>query len=193
MIKLDKIYTRGGDLGQTSLVDNSRVNKYCERIAAIGEIDLLNSIIGLAIEACKNTHIDESKILRSFQHDLFDLGADIATPILANESSKKKIHLRIVADQVLRIEEYIDKTASLLPTLKSFILPGGNWSAAYLHHARSQTRSAERSLCLLQKKHTINPHSLAYLNRLSDALFVMTRSVSVKDNCEVLWSPGKNH
>ena len=182
MVKLNKIYTRTGDKGSAGLVDGSRVSKSSLRMTAIGEIDEANAAIGLAIAV-----IDEGPIsgqLREIQNDLFDLGADVATP------GKIEGALRIVGSQVERLERDIDLMNTGLPPLESFILPGGSAAVAALHLARAIVRRAERAAVALNEAEPLNPPLLAYLNRLSDHLFVTARFVASKEGGDVLWKPG---
>ena len=179
MVKLNRIYTRTGDAGTTGLVDGSRVSKAEPRMAAIGDVDEANSAIGVAIAA-----LDErapAAALLTIQNDLFDLGADIATPEGIDGA------LRIVPAQVARLEAEIDAMNADLAPLTSFILPGGDPAAAALHLARAIVRRAERSAVAVDG---LNPPALAYLNRLSDWLFVATRVVNGAGAGDVLWQPG---
>ena len=181
MVKLNKIYTRTGDEGSAGLVDGSRVSKACPRMDAIGEVDEANSAIGVAIET-----LGGNEALQRIQHDLFDLGADIATPDGIDGA------LRIVAAQVTRLEQEIDATNADLAPLTSFILPGGSVGVAQLYLARAVVRRAERALVALMAEEAINPHALAYLNRLSDHLFVTARAMAAKEGGDILWTPGAN-
>lgn len=184
MVKLNKIYTRTGDGGSAGLVDGSRVSKACPRMAAIGDVDEANSIIGVAISA-----LGGSEPLRRIQNDLFDLGADIATPMGGEYDATA---LRIVEAQVTRLEEEIDAANADLEPLTSFILPGGSAGVAQLYFARAVARRAERSLVALMAGETVNPHALAYLNRLSDYLFVTARAIAANEGGDILWTPGAN-
>ena len=182
MVKLTKIYTRTGDGGTTGLVDGSRLSKAAPRLAAIGDVDEANSAIGVALTA-----LDQSAIaadLRTIQNDLFDLGADLATP--GDDFAPSDTVLRIVPAQVVRLERGIDALNAALPPLASFILPGG--TAASLHLARAIVRRAERAAVAIEGG--INPQALAYLNRLSDYLFVAARAVNENGASDVLWVPG---
>jgi len=187
MVKLDRIYTRGGDEGLTSLTDGSRVAKDDPRVAAYGAVDEANSAIGLA-----RLHAPAAAdaMLMRIQHDPFDLGADLSTP--EGEARRRKGALRIVAAQVERLEHEIDAMNEELKPLQSFILPGGGPCAAYLHLARTVTRRAERLAVSLAANSAINPEALKYLNRLSDHLFVLARFVNDKGEADVLWVPGAN-
>ena len=182
MVKLDKIYTRGGDKGQTSLVGGKRVSKNNDRIITCGNVDETNSIIGLAIISASPKI---RKILLRIQNDLFDLGADIANP-----DEKDKSALRIISDQVNELERDIDDINSFLNNLSSFVLPGGSLTSSYLHLARTVCRRSERSFVKLADKYEANPYSLQYLNRLSDLLFVMARYENEKGKIDILWQPG---
>ena len=182
MVKLNKIYTRTGDGGTAGLVDGSRVSKSSLRMTAIGEVDEANAAIGVAIAALGGG--DVAYRLLQIQNDLFDLGADIATP------GEVEGALRMVASQVARIEIEIDEMNGTLKPLTSFILPGGSAAAAALHLARTVVRRAERAAVALNQAEPLNPQLLAYLNRLSDQLFVAARFVAAQQGGDVLWQPG---
>jgi cob(I)alamin adenosyltransferase len=182
LVKLNKIYTRTGDGGTAGLVDGSRVSKASLRMIAIGEVDEANAAIGLAIAALSDGDI-QLQLLR-IQNDLFDLGADVATP------GEVEGALRIVAEQVARLEIEIDDLNAALEPLTSFILPSGSAGVSALHLARAIVRRAERAAVALDQAEPLNPQLLAYLNRLSDYLFVAARSVAVKQGGDVLWQPG---
>jgi cob(I)alamin adenosyltransferase len=184
MVYLSRIYTKSGDAGQTGLGDGSRVAKNSLRIAAIGEVDELNSVIGLAIAA----GTPESNLLRAIQNDLFDVGADLCFPVKENESHV----LRILVTQPERLEREIDRLNERLAPLKSFVLPGGSLAAAWLHLARTVCRRAERSVVALMQAEPINPNLLIYLNRLSDLLFVLARIANDDGKRDVLWVPGQS-
>lgn len=186
MVKLNKIYTRTGDDGTTGLVDGSRTTKDSARMAAIGDVDEVNSAIGIAIVAL-GAESDLGVLLRSVQNDLFDLGADIATP--GEDFSPSEMSLRIVPGQVERIEQAIDRYNADLEPLRSFILPGGSAAAAYVHLARAIARRAERTAVAANRDAALNPQALAYLNRLSDLLFVLARWLN-RPNGDPLWVPG---
>jgi cob(I)alamin adenosyltransferase len=184
MVKLTRIYTRGGDNGQTSLGDGSRVPKQSLRVEAYGTVDEASAAIGLA-----RLHAgpEEDATLARIQNDLFDLGADLCTP----EDGRRGVGaLRIVAAQVKRLESEIDAMNAALKPLDSFILPGGTPAAAYLHLARTVTRRAERLVCALAAAEKINPEAVKYLNRLSDHLFVLGRRLNGNGAHDVLWQPG---
>ena len=182
MVKLNKIYTRTGDQGSAGLVDGSRVSKAGTRMAAIGEVDEANAALGLAVAALGEG--ETAQALRRIQNELFDLGADIATPGTIEGA------LRIVAEQVERLEREIDAMNEHLDPLTSFILPGGSPEVAALHLARTVVRRAERAAVALNEAEALNPHLLCYLNRLSDHLFVAARHVAARHGGDVLWQPG---
>lgn len=186
MVKLNRIYTRTGDDGTTGLVDGSRVAKSASRMAAIGDVDEANSALGLAVVALGEGS-RHGRALRVIQNDLFDLGADLATPLGDDEPEWA---LRIVAEQVARLEREIDAMNEALPALDSFILPGGSPAAAAIHLARAITRRAERSAVSASAEVALNPQALAYLNRLSDHLFVLARAVNAGGAGDVKWVPG---
>ncbi|MBY8825443.1 cob(I)yrinic acid a,c-diamide adenosyltransferase [Sphingomonas colocasiae] len=186
MVKLNKIYTRTGDDGTTGLVDGSRTAKHDPRMQAIGDVDEANSAIGIAVAALGEG--DHAVMLRRIQNDLFDLGADLATPGESFEPSE--MELRIVPAQVARLEAEIDVMNAALEPLRSFILPGGSQAAAALHLARAIVRRAERTAVGAARAVSLNPQALAYLNRLSDHLFVMTRAINAANGGDILWIPG---
>ncbi|HEX2150492.1 MAG TPA: cob(I)yrinic acid a,c-diamide adenosyltransferase [Stellaceae bacterium] len=186
MVRLTRIYTRGGDRGQTSLGDGSRVAKQTLRVEAFGTVDEANAAIGLA-----RLHVgganEADAMLALIQNDLFDLGADLCTP---EDGSRAAGALRIVAAQVERLEGEIDAMNAALRPLDSFILPGGTPVAAHLHLARTVTRRAERLVCALAAAEPVNPEAIKYLNRLSDHLFVLGRRLNDNGARDVLWRPG---
>ena len=184
MVKLNRIYTRTGDDGTTGLVDGSRVAKSSALMAAIGDMDEANSAIGLARRGVATGPIGDE--LARIQNDLFDLGADLATPWSADEGAGAA--LRVTAAQVARIERAIDALNTGLAPLTSFILPAGD--AAALHLARAIARRAERSVVAAAGETRLNPQALAYCNRLSDYLFVAARAVNQSGAGDVLWVPG---
>ncbi|PHQ71717.1 MAG: ATP:cob(I)alamin adenosyltransferase [Sneathiella sp.] len=186
MVKLTKIYTRGGDKGQTSLGDGERVSKTSPRVDAYGDVDETNAIIGLA--RLKTTGAADDSLAR-IQNDLFDLGADLCTPV---QDNPKYPPLRIVQAQVDRLEAEIDEMNAELSPLNSFILPGGSDASAYLHLSRTVSRRAERRMITLSDSEDINPVAIAYINRLSDFLFVLGRFLNKKGAEDVLWVPGAN-
>jgi len=182
LVKLNKIYTRTGDGGSAGLVDGSRVSKSSLRMTAIGEVDEANAAIGVAIAALGGGEIG-LQLLR-IQNDLFDLGADVATPGEVGGA------LRVAPEQVARLEVEIDEMNDSLEPLTSFILPSGSAGVSALHLARTIARRAERACVALHAAEPLNPHLLAYLNRLSDHLFVAARFVASKEGGDVLWQPG---
>lgn len=185
MVKLTKIYTRGGDGGMTSLIGGARLPKRHIRFEAIGAVDECNATLGLVRH---HTLGAEDAMLERIQHDLFDLGADIATPLAEGEDKA----LRIVAAQVARLEEEIDAVNARLEPLASFVLPGGSGASAALHLARTVARRAERAMVALADAEPVNPEALRYINRLSDHLFVLARHFNDKGINDVLWKPGVN-
>ncbi len=185
MVKLNKIYTKTGDRGQTGLSDGSRVAKSSARIAAIGAVDETNSAIGVARLDAEG---DFDAMLSRIQNDLFDLGADLSMP----EDGKAEDRLRIVPAQVERLEREIDAMNAALAPLKSFVLPGGTALASHLHLARAIARRAERAIVELAAQEAINEAAIQYANRLSDHLFVMARAANKDGMGDVLWVPGKN-
>ena len=194
MVKLNKIYTRTGDDGTTGLVDGSRSPKHAARIEAIGAVDEANSALGLAICVLDAGH-DGVADLRRVQNDLFDLGADLATPkgALDGEGFEPgEMVLRIVDGQVEWIERAIDTANETLEPLTSFILPGGSEAAARLHVARASVRKAERAMTALAELEPVNPAALHYINRLSDLLFVLGRTANDHGKADIAWTPGAN-
>jgi len=185
MVKLTKIYTRGGDAGQTSLGDGQRTPKQSLRVAAYGAVDEANATLGLARLHCQG---EADAMLSRIQNDLFDLGADLCRPIADDEPAV----LRIIDQQVDRLELEIDAMNERLEPLTSFILPGGTAASAYLHLARTVTRRAERLMCELMASEHISPASLRYVNRLSDHLFQLARMANDEGRDDVLWQPGAN-
>jgi cob(I)alamin adenosyltransferase len=185
MVRLTRIYTRGGDAGATSLGDGARVPKHALRVAAYGTVDEANAALGIA-----RLHADaDDEMLGRIQNDLFDLGADLCTPAGGKRGQGA---LRIVAAQTKRLESEIDAMNATLAPLDSFILPGGSPAAAYLHLARTVIRRAERLVSELAAAEEVNPEALKYLNRLSDHLFVLGRRVNDAGARDVLWKPGAN-
>ena len=182
MVKLNKIYTRTGDGGSAGLVDGSRVSKSSPRMTAIGEVDEANAAIGVAIASISDGELKQR--LLTIQNDLFDLGADVATP------GEMDGALRVVAEQVDRLEREIDAMNANLEPLTSFILPSGPAGVSALHLARAVVRRADRAAVALNASETLNPQLLAYLNRLSDHLFVAARHVAASEGGDVLWRPG---
>jgi cob(I)alamin adenosyltransferase len=187
VVRLNKIYTRTGDDGTTGLVDGSRVGKHHARMEAIGAVDEANSALGLAALALAG---EAAADVRRVQNDLFDLGADLATP--GEEFAPSEMVLRIVPAQAEWLEHRIDALNESLAPLRSFILPGGSEAAARIHVARAAVRRAERAMTALARQTPINPAALAFVNRLSDYLFVLARALNAGGEGDVLWQPGAN-
>jgi cob(I)alamin adenosyltransferase len=183
VVRLTRIYTRGGDKGRTSLGGGARVAKHDPRVEAYGTVDEANAAIGLAR---LHTRGDADAVLARIQNDLFDLGADLCRP------DDKQGALRILDTQVDRLEREIDAMNAALQPLESFVLPGGKPAAAALHLARTIARRAERAMTALAEKSPVNPAAIKYINRLSDHLFVLSRSLNDKGLKDVLWRPGAN-
>ena len=183
MVKLNKIYTRTGDDGTSGLVDGSRVSKASALMAAIGDVDEANSLIGVAAVLAEG---DMRARLTVIQNDMFDLGADIATP----DAPVEWTPLRVIASQVERLEAEIDAMNEHIAPLTSFVLPGGSNLAAALHVARAASRRAERSAVAANAQAPLNPQALAFINRLSDWLFVAARAANSNGADDVLWVPG---
>ena len=190
MVKLNKIYTRTGDDGSTGLVDGSRLSKDALRVQAYGDVDETNSVIGLVRLHLESRRIDD--MLARIQNDLFDLGADLATPLPAKGEADSEYALRMIATQTTRLEAELDDLNRELEPLNSFVLPGGHPPAAYLHQARTVCRRAERTTVALAAKDAVNEHALSYLNRLSDFLFVAARWCNDQGETDVKWVPGAN-
>jgi len=186
-MRLDRIYTRGGDDGRTSLGDGARVPKFHVRVHAYGGLDEANAAIGVALLHIDDADVREVMILA--QNDLFDVGADMCRP---ERPGANKQPLRVVAKQVLTIEEQIDRFNEALTPLTSFVLPGGSPASAYLHLARTILRRAERDMAELAANEPINPEALKYVNRLSDLFFVLGRYLNERGTADVLWKPGAN-
>ena len=190
MVKLTKIYTRGGDAGETSLGDGKRVPKQDLRVAAYGTVDEANGVIGMArLFTAGATKSDADAMLGRVQNDLFDLGADLCRP---EGGRKSEGALRTTAAQVERLEREIDAMNADLKPLESFILPGGTAAAAHLHLARTVVRRAERLIAELMAREAVNAEALRYVNRLSDHLFVLARVLNDGGDKDVLWQPGAN-
>jgi cob(I)alamin adenosyltransferase len=186
-MRLDRIYTRGGDQGQTSLGDGARTPKCHIRVKAFGGIDEANAAIGVAL-----LHIDDAEVrtlLSLVQNDLFDIGADLCVP---EREGATRSRLRVSAKQVETLEQQIDRFNDALTPLTSFILPGGSPASAHLHLARAIVRRAERDMVELAQCETINDEALKYANRLSDLLFVLCRYLNARGTADVLWTPGAN-
>ncbi len=189
MVKLNKIYTKTGDGGTTGLVDGSRIAKNDPRMAAIGDVDELNSAIGVAIGFIENEDLDAK--LRVIQNDLFDLGADLATPAEEGDDFEpSEMVLRVTSSQVERLEADIDEATDHLEPLTSFILPGGKKAASAVHLARAVCRRTERTVVTASQSVAINPQALAYINRLSDYLFVVGRLLNNGGKSDILWVLG---
>lgn len=186
MVRLTRIYTRGGDKGNTSLGNGKRVPKHDRRVGAYGTVDEANAVIGLT-----RLEIDGELdgLLARVQNDLFDVGADLCTP---QEEGLSFEPLRITEDQVKRLEREIDRYNEKLEPLTSFVLPGGTPASAHFHLARTVVRRAEREMTSLAEVEEVNPEAIKYINRLSDLLFVLARHVNDKGNGDVLWVPGAN-
>jgi cob(I)alamin adenosyltransferase len=215
MVQLTRIYTGGGDKGETSLGDGSRVAKHDRRVEAYGSVDEANSVIGVAraelrreietvvaaqggmdpddggraARARVEKLRDIDSMLARIQNDLFDAGADLCTPL---EQQRKTEALRVTADQSKRLEAEIDALNGDLEPLTSFVLPGGTMVAALLHQARTVVRRAEREVTAIAESETVNPEVVVYINRLSDLLFVMARYANDRGAADVLWVPGAN-
>ena len=186
MVRLNKIYTRTGDAGETGLADGSRIRKDDPLAQAIGDVDEANSAIGVAL-----LHVSDAEIgamLRRVQNEMFDLGADLATP--GEDFAPTEMTLRIVQAQIDRLETEVDRMNESLEPLRSFILPGGEGGSAYLHVARSTVRRAERKAVTASRERSLNPLALIYLNRLSDHLFVAARYLANSNGGDILWKPG---
>lgn len=196
MVHLNRIYTKSGDGGETSLGTGQRLPKTASRIVAYGGTDELNSVLGVAIAAGLND--EPSRRLRAIQNDLFDLGADLCVPESVTESSAADpsadapAPLRVTAEQVATLERWIDDVNERLEPLSSFVLPGGSVAAAHLHLARTVCRRVEIDVLRLAAVESVNPQVAIYLNRLSDLLFVMARDANAQGRDDVLWVPGQN-
>jgi cob(I)alamin adenosyltransferase len=189
VVVLSRIYTRAGDGGETALASGDRVAKSAVRVAAYGTVDEVNATVGLARLAAEG---DVDAALARIQNDLFDLGADLATPDIENDEKAPYPRLRIVPAQVERLEREIDALNGGLTPLRSFVLPGGSTLAAHLHLCRTVCRRAERLVVALMAEEPINPDGLKYLNRLSDWFFVASRVANDGGRADVLWVPGAN-
>ena len=185
MVRLNRIYTKTGDDGSTGLADGSRRSKADLRLESYGTVDELNCVLGLATCTLRASHTDLADHLVKIQNDLFDLGADLATPGTGEG-------LRILPAQTDRLEALIDQYNADLPALESFILPGGSDAASWLHLARTVCRRAERLTVALKDAEEINEETVKYLNRLSDLLFVFARVANDGGQKDVLWVPGQN-
>ena len=186
MVRLSKIYTKTGDLGETGLGDGSRISKATWRVRAIGAVDETNAAVGISRLDAEG---DSDTMLARIQNDLFDLGADLCAP---EDGRKAAGRLRICEAQVERLEREMDSMNQALEPLTSFVLPGGTALAARLHLARTIARRAEATMVALAERETINPAAMRYINRLSDHLFVMARTANKDGMGDVLWVPGEN-
>ena len=185
-VRLTRIYTRGGDGGETSLGDGSRAPKTDPLVAAFGTVDELNSALGLVL-AAEDLPDELRSVLAEVQNELFDLGADVSVPV---EAAGKE-RLRITGARVERLEHLCDRFNEPLPPLRSFVLPGGGEAAARLHLARAICRRTERATVAASEQRDVNPAALAYVNRLSDLLFILARSANAAAGIdEPLWRPG---
>ena len=185
MVRIDRVITRGGDGGQTSLGDGSRVAKDAARVDAYGEVDEANAAIGL-LRLHTVTDAQSDAMLARIQNDLFDVGADLCVPGTAGD------RLRLTDGPALRLEAEVAAMNAAMPALTSFVLPGGSPGAAHAHLARTITRRAERRVVTLAHSETVNPAVIRYLNRLSDHLFVLGRHLNGSGTGDVLWIPGAN-
>ena len=186
-VRLTKIYTRGGDTGETSLGDGSRVSKLDPRIAAYGATDELNAAVGVVLAGGSSCPEPVRAVLARVQNELFDLGADLSVPL------EREGRLRVTQAQVDELEQDCDRFNADLPELKSFVLPGGTEAAARLHVARTVCRRAEREAIAAVGDFELNPVALLYLNRLSDLLFILARAANASaGHEEPLWRPGSS-
>jgi cob(I)alamin adenosyltransferase len=200
MVRLTRIYTRTGDSGKTQLSDLSPVSKTDPRVEAYGDVDEANSAIGIAL-ASDDLSKEVAAVLRTVQNEMFDVGADLSSPLRVADSADAPSQLRITQGYIDRLEAWCDQFGDPLPNLKSFILPGGSPAAAQLHLARTVVRRAERAAWLAVQAYGaepiadkrrpggVNTLAITYLNRLSDLLFILTRVVNGPDG-DVLWIPG---
>ena len=188
MVKLDKIYTRSGDKGKTRLSTGEPVDKWHPRVVAYGTVDELNAQLGVARLTASG---DVDTALMRIQNDLFDLGADLATPATEDDDfAPSEMVLRMVAAQTEWLEQAIDAANANLEPLTSFVLPGGSEASARLHVARAATRRAERAMTAMAEQLRTNPQALAYINRLSDYLFVLARTANDGGRSDIKWVPG---
>ena len=187
MVYLSRIYTKTGDRGDTALGDGTRVPKDHPRVAAYGDVDELNAVLGLLLAS--RPDLPEAELVRGIQNDLFDVGADLCRPQPADEPPGQR--LRVQPRQAQRLEEAIDRLNAGLAPLTSFVLPGGRPAAAWCHLARTVCRRAERAAVTLARTEPVNPQVIVYLNRLSDLLFVLARACNGNGGDDVLWVPGK--
>jgi cob(I)alamin adenosyltransferase len=187
MVVLNKIYTRGGDKGETALGNGARVPKFSARVEAYGTADELNSVVGLARLVAEG---DVDAALARIQNDLFDLGADLCLPDMSADATREYPPLRMHDSQVDRLESEIDAMNARLEPLRSFVLPAGSPLSAHLHHCRTVSRRAERLAVELSAAEEVNPAAVKYLNRLSDWFFVAARIANDEGRADVLWTPG---
>ncbi|WP_260928688.1 cob(I)yrinic acid a,c-diamide adenosyltransferase [Novosphingobium sp. 9] len=194
MVRLNRIYTRTGDTGTTGLVDGSRLPKHHPRMDVIGRVDEANCAIGMAVRELDAEDVaGGAELLTRVQNDMFDLGADLATPASPGDDfAPSEMVLRVTMTQVAWLEAQIDALNEALEPLRSFVLPGGSEAAARVHVARASVRAAERSATALAEELAVNPAAIAYLNRLSDLLFVLARVANDQGRADVLWVPGAN-
>jgi cob(I)alamin adenosyltransferase len=185
MVRIDRVTTRGGDAGDTSLGDGTRVRKDTLRIEAIGCVDEANSAIGV-LRITTRDDAEADAMLARIQHDLFDIGADLCVP---GEGGDR---LRVTDAMAVRLEQEVAAMNRVLPALKSFVLPAGSPGAAHAHVARGVVRRAERRVVALADAEPLNPAIVRYLNRLSDHLFVLARRMNAAAGGDVLWVPGLN-
>jgi cob(I)alamin adenosyltransferase len=190
MVYLNRIYTRTGDDGTTSLGDGSRVPKTDLRIVGYGGVDELNAILGIVLATPAGLPKNLATILLRIQNDLFDVGADLCVP--ESEVPAEHPPLRVTAGQVEQLERWIDDANESLQPLTSFVLPGGSLAAAHLHHARTVCRRVEIGVLELADRDPVNPQVAIYLNRLSDLLFVFARVANDNGASDILWVPGAN-
>lgn len=188
MVKLNRLYTKNGDKGETHLVGGSKVSKDCLRVCCYGEVDELNALLGMLRTLAEQESLSELvERLALIQNELFDAGAELATPAGSEWPTMKQIS----PEHYTRLEKWIDSITSKLPELKSFVLPGGSPINSWLHLARTVCRRAERSIVALSKAETLSPHIIIYFNRLSDLLFALAREESFRGGAkEYLWVPG---
>jgi len=187
MVVLSKIYTKTGDAGETALGNGSRVAKHSLRVSAYGTVDETNATVGLARQHAAG---EMDAALARISNDLFDLGADLCTPDMHLDSTLAYTPLRMVGEQIARLEREIDVMNAKLTPLRSFILPGGTALAANLHLCRTVCRRAERLVVELAAQESVNPEAVKYLNRLSDWFFVAGRIANNDGKDDVLWVPG---
>lgn len=188
MVYLNKIYTKSGDGGETSLGDGNRVSKTDPRVQAYGGTDELNAVVGVAV--AQGLPDDLAEQLGRIQNDLFDLGGDLCFPETPDQADQPQ--LRVTEEQVARLERWIDAANDNLKPLESFVLPGGTTAASHLHLARAVCRRVEIRVIELCESEHVNPQVPIYLNRLSDLLFVLARKCNSDGNDDVLWVPGEN-